>query len=310
MTNEYSKNARGTSHTAITSYRFLGLWQFIPDTGASFGLKQNWWYDGRRDIIASTEAAITYLERLNNRFEGDWELALAAYNAGGGTVQRAIKLNQQRGKPTDYWSLKLRKETEQYVPKLIAIAQIVQDPAQFQIAPLPISNRPHFAIVDTSGQLDLAKVSELSGVSLEDLYRLNPGLNRWTSDPEGPHRIAVPVEKAEKLRTAIANIPPSQRITWHRYTVKYGDNLINIAQHFNTSPKQLRSVNHIRDDRIKVGMSLLIPEKPKVVRKRRSSASRSGSEHAPVSVLTHRVEHGDTLWGIAKKFNTTVDALA
>lgn len=240
-----------------------GLWQFIPSTGASFKLKQNWWYDGRRDVVSSTAAATTYLQRLNNMFDGDWELALAAYNGGGGTIRRAIAKNAQRGKGTDYWSLKLSDETSRYVPKLIALAQIIQNPSHFNVTPLPIANRPYFSLVDTGGQIDLAKASEMSGVTLEELYRLNPAFNRWASDPEGPHRLAIPVTQAERLRIALASQPAHQRVTWQRYTVKRGDTLINIAQNFQTTASEIMQVNHLRTQHIKAGSQLLIPSTTK-----------------------------------------------
>jgi membrane-bound lytic murein transglycosylase D len=236
-----------------------GLWQFIPSTGASFGLKQSWWFDGRRDIVLSTAAATDYLMRLNQMFDGDWELALAAYNAGGGTLRRAIAKNARRGKGTDYWSLNLSNETERYVPKLIALAQIIQNPTHFNVNPLPIANRPYFTVVETGGQIDLAKASEMSGVSLEEIYRLNPGFNRWASDPAGPHRLAVPVTQAERLKIGIANLPTYQRVSWQRYKVKRGDSLTKIAQNFQTTPSHIMQVNHLRTDHLQAGKQLLIP---------------------------------------------------
>lgn len=331
---------------AYSRSKAAGLWQFIPSTGASFELKQNWWYDGRRDIVASTDAATTYLRRLNKMFDGDWELAMAAYNGGGGTIRRAIARNARRGKPTDYWSLNLSNETERYVPKLLALAQIIQNPTHFNVTPLPIANRPYFSIVKTGGQIDLAKASQMSGVSLEEIYRLNPGFNRWASDPEGPHRLVVPVTQAERLRIALASQPTHQRVTWRRYTVQRGDTLTKIAQEFNTSTSEIMQVNHLRTQHIRSGNQLLIPTaasrttpplamrldntRRRMPAKPMTSSPRPPMQLAPMTELTtkpsqpkptqptlpsrkrlnYKVKAGDTLWGISERFNASVADIA
>jgi membrane-bound lytic murein transglycosylase D len=174
---------------AYSHGRAAGIWQFIPATGRHYGLKQNWWYDGRRDVTAATEAALDYLTYLNEMFDGDWLLALAAYNAGEGTVSRAIKRNRQAGRATDYWSLDLPRETMHYVPRLLAVSEIVAHPERHDIALTPISNEPAVAVVDLEHQVDLALAAELAEIDIETLYALNPGFNRWATAPEGPHRL-------------------------------------------------------------------------------------------------------------------------
>ena len=167
-----------------------GLWQFIPMTGDRFGLRQDWWYDGRRDPLAATEAAISYLKYLNNYFEGDWLLALAAYNSGEGTVRRAIERNKRNGKPTDFWSLKLPRETTAYVPQLLAISRVIADPESHGIALPSIPDSPYFDIVDLPEQLDLVKAAEMASIDSSTLHKLNAGYSRWVvTHPEGPHRI-------------------------------------------------------------------------------------------------------------------------
>ena len=170
-----------------------GLWQFIASTGKRFGLKQTWWYDGRRDVVAATTAALDYLEYLHKEFHGDWLLAIAAYNAGEGTVRAAIKRNQQAAEDTDYWSLKLPRETRRYIPRLLALARVVQQPGHVDLELPPLANQPYFSRVDPQHQIDLALVSELAGISMDEVYRLNPGFNRWASDPDGPHQLLIPV---------------------------------------------------------------------------------------------------------------------
>src|SRR5690554_2150999 len=245
---------------AYSHGRASGPWQFIPSTGKIFGLRQDYWYDGRRDILASTDAALEYLSRLAKRFNGDWELALASYNAGGGNVSKAITRNQRLNKPTDFWHLDLPRETRAYVPKLIAISQIVRDPEQYRLTLAPIANRPYFNVVDTGGQLDLQLAAELAGVDLSEIYYLNAGYSRWSTPPAGPHRLLVPVSASEALQQALTTLPPEQRLRWQHYTIVPGDTLGGIAKRFNTTVDALRETNNLRGNTIVAGRSLLIPQ--------------------------------------------------
>ena len=154
-----------------------GIWQFIPSTGKNFGLKQNWWVDNRRDVMAATDAALNYLEKLHVMF-GTWELALAAYNAGEGTVQRAIDRNRRKGLPTDYQSLRLPPETRNYVPKLLAVKNIVTNPEQYGLDIQPIANQPYFTKVSAPQQIDAHLAAKLAGISLDEFSSLNPEYNR------------------------------------------------------------------------------------------------------------------------------------
>ncbi len=163
---------------AYSRARASGLWQFIPGTGSRFGLKQDWWYDGRRDIVESTRAAFDYLQSLHDRFDGDWLLAIAAYNCGEAKIERAVEHNRSRGKPVDFWSLKLPKETRAYVPKLLAMKRLVADPERYGLAISPIPNLAYFARVETKGQINLKLAAEIAGVSPEELYELNPAFHR------------------------------------------------------------------------------------------------------------------------------------
>ncbi len=299
---------------AYSRSQAAGIWQFIPSTAAIYGMKPNWWYDGRRDIITSTQAALAYLEKLNITFEGDWYLALASYNAGAGTVKRAIRHNQQKGKPVDYWSLPLSKETRHYVPKLLAIAQIVQNPHLYSVNIEPINNQPYFSVVETGGQIDLSMAADLSGIPLKKLYQLNPGFNRWASNPKGPHRLLVPATKAEKLYTALLEIPPERRIQWKYYKIRPGDTLINISEKYNTSTKYLMQANHLKTPRIRAGDSLLIPIASRKQRQYlRMLAQRKKMErakkHEDKTKTYYTVKHGDTLWSISQQLGVNVQAL-
>lgn len=299
---------------AYSSGRAAGIWQFIPSTARLFDLKQNWWYDGRRDIIASTGAALDYLEKLNSEFGGDWLLTLAAYNSGAGTVMRAMRRNQRAGKPTDFWSLDLPAETQAYVPRLLALRALVENPAHYGIALEPIPDAPYFRTVDLNSQIDLAMAAKMAGISVEEVYRLNPGFNRWATAPNGPHRLVLPAENADQFEHALAMVPERERVTWRRHRIRDGETLSQIARHYRTSVGVLQRINHLRGHIIRAGRHLLIPV-----------ASRNLSSYALSAVqrltrlqnaprrgrkLVHTVSAGDTLWDISRAYRVSVRHLA
>ncbi len=302
---------------AYSHGRAAGPWQFIPMTAKRFKLKHTWWYDGRRDIQASTNAALDYLELLNKRFDGDWLLALAAYNAGGGNVSKAMRKNRERNLPTDFWSLKLPNETRAYVPKLIALAKLFDNPAAYDLSLKSLPNRPYFAAVATESQIDLAKAADLAGISIEELYLLNPGFNQWATDPDGPHELLVPAAKAVAFQQALTSYPTDQRISWARYKIKPGDNLSNLAKHYNTTVASLRSANSITGNQIRAGKMLLIPKASQQAQsyvyskgqrqadKNQRVALRSGKDK-----LTYKVRSGDSFWKISRKHSVKIRELA
>ena len=302
---------------AYSHGRASGMWQFIPSTGKMFGLKQNWWYDGRRDVVESTRAALDFLIDERKRFNGDWLLALAAYNSGPGTVMRAIRKNRKAGKPVDYWSLDLPKETRHYVPKLIALAKIIHDPEGSGIALKTVPNRPYFAAVDVGSQIDLAQAARMADMELSELYLLNPGFNQWATSPDGPHRLLVPVGKAEGFEEALTQVPADQRITWKRYEIRSGDTIGTIAQRFNTTVSVLKDVNSIRGNTIVAGKTLLIPVASQHVNSYSLSAdqrlankqSRNPNKSKYEKVI-YQVKPGDSFWEIARRYGVGVRSLA
>lgn len=189
---------------AISPKSATGMWQFMPYTGVEMGLKQNRWYDGRNDILASTRGAIAYLRQLHRELDGDWALALAAYNAGPARVRAAQRANKSLGKPVDFWSLDLPSETEAYVPKLLAIATLVREHNAFGLQMPEIANRPSVEVVESRRQIDLAQAAQACGVTVTQLKSLNPGLKRGKTLPSGPHRVLVPAGTGDRLRTALA----------------------------------------------------------------------------------------------------------
>ena len=299
---------------AYSPGRAAGLWQFIPSTGKHFGLKQNWWYDGRRDVVSATQAALDYLQSLANRFDGDWELALASYNAGAGTVSRAIRKNKKRGKATDFWSLGLPRETKSYVPRLLAFARLLAQSESLGIHFAPLPNEPHFASVDIGAQLDLALAAEMAEITIQELYHLNPGFNRWATDPQGPHRLQLPVDRVESFKQKLAALDDDQRLRWKRYKIKNGDNLGAIAHRHNTTVALLQQVNKIRGTQIRAGRHLLIPISTKSLehyafsaqqrKNRLQNSSRSGTK------VSYTVRPGDNLWDISRSFKVNHRTLA
>ena len=299
---------------AYSHGRAAGLWQFVPGTATRYGLKQNWWYDGRRDVIASTRAALDYLEYLHGFFDGDWMLALAAYNSGEGTVRRAVVRNSAQGRPTDFWSLDLPRETRAYVPKLLALSEVFSRPEEYGITLASIADEPMIVPVDVGSQIDLAKAAELAGVGLDELYRLNPAFNRWATDPDGPHELLVPVHAAERFATALAGLAPEQRVTWTRHLIREGENLGQLARHYRTTVAVLREVNGINGHMIRAGQSLIVPVAMQeaggytLSAEQRQRAVQSTARSGSRSV--HVVRSGDTLWDIARKHRVGVKQLA
>jgi len=299
---------------AYSHGRAAGIWQFIPSTGKIYGLKQNWWYDGRRDVYASTKAALKYLQQLNKEFKGDWLHALAAYNSGSGTVRRAIRKNKKRGRPTDYWNLKLPKETQAYVPKLLALKRIIENPEKFDITLRCVEDLPFFELVDTGSQIDLAMAADLAKVDLETIYKLNPGYNRWATDPYGPHKLLIPVDKADPFKQALADMPKSQRIKWKRHKIKTGETLSHIADRYSISVSNLKRLNNIKSSNIRAGKHVLIPVSSRKLsdynltsyqRKRTlQSIRRKGTR------IVHIVQPGDTFWDLSRKYKVNTKNLA
>jgi hypothetical protein len=206
---------------AYSHGRAAGLWQMIPGTARRFGVKQNWWYDGRRDVVDSTRAALDYLEYLYELNDGDWLNAIASYNSGEGNVLRSVKRNRKAGKPEDFWNLRLPRETSMYVPKLLALVDIVRNPERYNLTLPAVVDEPQFVVADIGSQLDLALAAELAGVDVDTVYTFNPGYNRWSTDPAGPHRLVLPVDVAEDFEMALAEVPEKERVRWLRHKVKH-----------------------------------------------------------------------------------------
>ena len=288
-----------------------GLWQFIPGTGSRYGLRQDWWYDGRRDIVESTRAALDYLQSLHDEFNGDWLLAIAAYNCGEIIVERSVAMNRAAGRPIDFWDLWLPKETRAYVPKLLAMGRLVRDPAAYGLEITPIANQPYFARVATGGQVSLKVAAEIAGITPEELYELNPAFHRWATDPVGPYYLLLPVDAAEVFTQNIAQLTADQLLGVTRYAVKHGDSVASVAAQFHTTTNVIRELNDLPEGRLTVGDEVRVPSadtqlpaKVLLAAARVDGHVRGRRPHVQV------VRRGDTLWSIARRNGMDVNTLA
>ncbi|MCB1960772.1 MAG: transglycosylase SLT domain-containing protein [Rhodocyclaceae bacterium] len=244
----------GFNPMAYSRSKAAGLWQFVPSTGRYFNLQQNEWVDERRDVIASTEAALDYLERIYD-MHGDWHLALASYNAGEGTVQRAIRRNAAAGRSTEYAHLPLRKETRDYVPKLQALKNILARPELFAIDLPHVPNRTYFGLVESPAGIDLAMAADYADTSLDELVALNPAFRRPVI-PAGNQRLALPADKIDGFKARLSDATPR----WKTYRLGKKDRLATLAGKFNLSVTQLLQINGLTSPaQARPGRTLLVP---------------------------------------------------
>jgi membrane-bound lytic murein transglycosylase D len=290
---------------AYSHGRAAGLWQIIPGTAKYLGVKQNWWYDGRRDVLDSTNAALNFLESLHREFDGDWMLAIAAYNSGAGNVRKGIRRNKKKNRSTDFWSLDLPRETKNYVPKLLALKKLFLENSTRNILPA-IANYPFFEVVETGSQIDLATAAKLADLDLDTLYQLNPGFNHWATAPHGPHRLLVPKGNAYQLKSGLNQLPPEQRIKLQRYQVKPGDTLSGLAKRNKTSINAIRQANSLRGNSIRAGKYLLIPQASSdlnsYVKSQDARLSKLKNTSRRGTKNEYTVRSGDSFWSIARKF--------
>lgn len=286
-----------------------GLWQLMPGTGSGLGVKQNWWYDGRRGVISSTKAALTYLKYLHKFFAGNWILAFAAYDSGEGTVQRAVQRNQRFHRSTRFWSLALPRETQAYLPRLLALVSIIKYPRYYGVT-LPYEPyQPYFETVDIPHQLDLTKAAKHAGMSYKDLLQLNPGHNRWATAPNGPKQLLLPIDMTATFLASQGLATDASKTTWHRHKVAPGESLSVIAHHYNTRVNLIKSINQLKSDTIKVGQLILLPD----VKQLPSNSIKQAQAHANrlqrtiASVGPHKAVHviqkNDSLSFIAKRYH-------
>jgi len=316
---------------AYSRAKASGLWQFIPSTGKTYGLTQDWWRDNRNDVVAATDAALNYLQKLHDNFNS-WELALAAYNCGEGCVARAIAYNQKRSLPTDYLSLtKLPPETRNYVPKLIAVKNIVLSPGTYGVEIESIPDQPYFTTVEAPPKIDVKVAAKLAGMSVEDFVALNPAHNKPVA-VASTGTLVVPVDKAENFRQNLEAYD-EPLVSWTTYQAKRGESLDAIARKHGLTFAQLKSANDSpklldKKGRLRQAGPILVPMKKGVasivattapatapparvatVSVPSATPKPAGHAAAPSATRTYVVRAGDTLYSIARKFNTAVDTI-
>lgn len=274
-----------------------GIWQFMPATGKEWGLKSNWWYDGKKDVLASTEAALKFLSYLHQKFDDDWLLAMAAYNTGPTRVNRAIKKNKTQDKGIRFWDLDLPKETTAYVPKLLVLCELINNPKSFEVNLPSIANRPYFQRVKIPGQLDLMQAADLAGLKPETIYELNPGFNQWATDPSGPHYLLLPIGVSDRFITQLESLDENDLVRWDRYKIRRGDSLSRIASRYKIEVAVLKEINGMNDDLIIAGKEIMVPR-----------GSAWADKQSPREQL-YIVLKGDTLWNISRKFKVSIEDL-
>ena len=300
----------GFNPTAYSVSSASGIWQFIPSTGKHFGLEQNWWYDGRRDIISATNGALDYLQKLHDQF-GDWKLALAAYNWGEQGVARAQARNRRHHRPTDYEHLRMPRETRNYVPKLLAVKHIINDPEKYGLALDYIPNKPYFAAIIPPYHLDVKVAAKLADISMDEFMALNPAHNRPVILQDDSTPILLPVSKVETFMTNI-DIYDQPLVSWQPYQPKRGERLSKIAARFHISEKKLREANGLPSYVHRCsGHKLLVPDTNPDDMKNDFEAFNTNlpptldDRHA----IVHIVRRGETLSGIAHHYHISVSRL-
>jgi membrane-bound lytic murein transglycosylase D len=304
---------------AYSRARASGIWQFIPSTGKLYGLSQDWWKDNRRDIVAATDAALNYLQRLHDMF-GSWELALAAYNCGEGNVARAIAYNQRKGLPTDYLGIspRLRPETQNYVPRLIAVKNIVLAPTNYGIELDSVPDTPYFTTVQAPQKIDVKVAAMLAGMSEDDFVALNPAHTKPVAT--GGSTFNVPMDKAEAFR---ANLDAYDKplVSWTTYAAKKGEALDAIARHHHMTAAELKAANEQisldKRGRLRASGPVMVPMSQATKVAQAKAAPAQATPSAPQSVAAasssapklYTVRTGDTLYAIAQRYRTGVDTL-
>lgn len=286
----------------VSNQSAAGLWQFMPVAAKRFNLERNWWYDGRRDVVSSTNAALDYFQFFHRTLGQDWLNAVAAFNSGEGRVGRAIAKNKRANKPYDFWSLDLPRETTAYVPKLLAIIDILQRADELNYVFTPIKNAPAVAAISLENQLDITLAAKWANIEAKELVRLNPGLNRGVTPPDTEHLLLVPVESAEQIQSKMASTKKKDWLRWHKYTVKSGDTLSEISTKHTVKVAAIKQLNQLTSSNIRIGQTLVLPLTSHIVDL--SDFTRYGTKRR-----YHVVKNGDNLWDISRKYKVKLQDL-
>ena len=291
--------------TAMSGARAAGIWQFMPATGTHYGLKQTWWFDSRRDVVAATNSALDYLQTLNAEFN-DWQLSLAAYNWGEGNVRRAIARNRAKGLPADFEHLsKMADETRNYVPKLQAVKNIVADPAKYGLVMADVPNAPYFTVVRTTVRMDVKRAAELAELQQDEFLALNPQHNRPVISGADDYAILLPIDKAEVFAAKL-DLVDQPLVSWQAHRMKPGETLPQVAMRYGLSIETLRSVNGIGPRQtVPTGYALLVPMQRPTAEAAESLANAVFTTVPAGRTFFHTVHRGETLHAIAAKYGVT-----
>ena len=298
-----------------------GLWQLMPSTGQRFGLQQSSWYDGRRDVVASTRAALHYFEQLRDEFDGDWLLAIAAYNCGERTIADAVLRNRQRGRSADFWSVGIPGGTRSYVERLLAVSAVLSSPQAYGVTPATVRDRPYFDIAEVGPNLPLSQVAAASGLAADDFRAMNPAFLQRTT-VAGATEVLVAHGHGDEVSVALSSVSDELRRlpklaatttaadastadgVRREHTVRAGESLSLIAARAGVSLRALRDVNRLSSNQLRLGQVLRLPDLGKRV------ASTTSSAKAALSVAVHVVTSGDNLWDLARHYHVSAEALA
>lgn len=294
-----------------------GLWQLMPRTARELGLKTGWWFDERHDPLSATASAMDYLEWLNTEFKQDWSLSLAAYNAGPGRVSRAQAKAIKQKKNSSYWYLDLAPETRQYVPKLIALHELIRYRKTYGLKLDEPAAAQDYIWVDAKQQIDIQKAAQFceqyTGYTSLEFLSFNAGFRRWATPPDGPHKFRIPAAYAKQFQKDLASIGPEERLGWGLYRIRRGDNLGRIAKRFKTRVSTLKKMNGIRGHRITAGDQILVPGLPAATAAEKARLAKLNAKKTPVdrkpsgfNKLNYVVKSGDNLWSIARRLDTRV----
>lgn len=325
----------GYNPFAISNRGASGLWQMMPDTATGLGIAQNHLYDGRRDIVTSTHAALNHLIYLQNFFDGNWLLALSAYNTGEGNVLAAIKRNIKAGKRTDFWSLPLAQQTKDYVPSILALAAIIERPEVYQIYLPPVKNAPYLAQIDIGRQINLKYAAKLAGMDIRKMLVLNPGYNQYLTTSKGPFKLILPIQNVIQFSQNFAKSRLSLKLNWLRYRVQPNDTIASISKKFNVAENKILDAN-AHSSTLKPDMILFIPDEkndlsPKIlkpsllVNKFKKSAKQTKLTFKPLQKTVksasvnyilmpgdtvYMIRKHDTIEKIAEKFHVPISDIA
>ncbi|GGO72668.1 LysM peptidoglycan-binding domain-containing protein [Bowmanella pacifica] len=283
---------------ACSSERACGLWQLTPLIAKHNDIDINWWYDGRLDVVDSTKAALDFFDYLQQRFDGNWLHALAAYNAGEGRVARAIEKNKRQGKSTEFFALDLPRETRRYVPKLLAAAALLKNAESYGMHFPPIPNQQAVTLVELSQPLDLSVVASLTGITNQQLARLNPGHKRFPAMARGANHLLIPADKQALFASQLDKLPPMENYDWLKYRIQPGDSLSVIAKRYELRIEDIKFLNQLKSNRIRAGKTLLLPV---------PASAATATDVA--STVQYQVQRGDSLWKIARRHGVKLEQL-